>query len=88
LGHVGENGEVLPPFEWDEERRLHLRCQLDALFFHLYDLGREATTYILDTFPIVREHDEEQFGRYRTKELILHYFKAYAAGDMEAWVEG
>jgi hypothetical protein len=25
-----------PPFRWDEERRFHLRCELDAAFFHLY----------------------------------------------------
>jgi hypothetical protein len=88
MGYVDEHGEVRPPFAWDEERRLHLRCQLDALYFHLYGLGREDAAYILDTFPIVREHDLRDFGRYRTKDLILHYYNAYAAGDMEAWVEG
>jgi hypothetical protein len=25
-----------PPFRWDEERRFVLRCELDAVFFHLY----------------------------------------------------
>jgi hypothetical protein len=25
-----------PPFYWDEERRLLLRCELDAAYFHLY----------------------------------------------------
>jgi len=33
----GYNG---PPFIWDEERRFDIRCELDALFFHLY-LGTE-----------------------------------------------
>lgn len=88
MGYVDEDGEVREPFEWDEERRLHLRCQLDALYFHLYDLDREDAAYILDTFPIVREHDERDYGHYRTKDLILHYYNAYAAGDMSAWVEG
>ena len=32
--------------------------------------------------------DREQFGKYRTKELILHYWSAYNAGDMGAWVAG
>ena len=36
MGYVSENGEVKPPFAWDEERRLHLRAKLDAVFFHLY----------------------------------------------------
>lgn len=30
-----------PPFIWDEERRFAIRCELDALYFHLY-LGDEA----------------------------------------------
>jgi hypothetical protein len=34
----GWNG---PPFQWDEERRFLLRCELDATFFHLY-LGTES----------------------------------------------
>lgn len=25
-----------PPFRWNEERRFQIRCELDALFFHLY----------------------------------------------------
>src|SRR3546814_15366199 len=36
MGLVDRNGEVLPPFEWDEERRLKLRAKLDALYFILY----------------------------------------------------
>ena len=86
MGYVDDEGEALPPFAWDEERRLHLRCQLDALYFHLYGLSREDADYILETFPIIKRHDVEQFGRYRTKDLILHYYNAYAAGDMDAWV--
>jgi len=87
MGYVNEEGKVRAPFVWDEERRLHLRCQLDALYFHLYGLTREEADYVLETFPIVKRHDHERFGRYRTKELILHYTNAYTAGDLEAWVE-
>ncbi|KKL13209.1 hypothetical protein LCGC14_2528080, partial [marine sediment metagenome] len=36
MGYVDEGGDVKPPFQWDEERRLHLRTKLDAVFFHLY----------------------------------------------------
>lgn len=77
-----------PPFAWDEERRLHLRCQLDALYFHLYGLSRDDITDILETFPIVKRQDKAAFGRFRTWELIDAYFRAYAAGDMGAWVKG
>ena len=56
LGHDG------PPFVWDEEERRHLRARLDALYFHLYGLGRDDARYVLDTFPIVRREDEAAFG--------------------------
>jgi len=62
------------PFVWDEERRAHLRAELDALYVHLYGLTRDELDYILDTFPIVRRRDEEQWGEYRTKRLVLEAF--------------
>ena len=80
LGHDG------PPFPWDEEERRHLRARLDALYFHLYGLTREDAAYVLDTFPIVRREDEAAFGRYRTRELVLAYMNALAAGDAETRV--
>lgn len=60
-----------PPFHWDEDRRFHLRCELDAAFFHLYGLSREEADYIMDTFPIVKRKDEARYGDYRTKRVIL-----------------
>ena len=71
------------PFTWDAEERRHLRARLDALFFHLYGLSRDDAGYILDTFPIVRKQDIKEFGSYRTKNLILAYMSALAAGDTE-----
>ena len=69
------------PFLWDPEVRRHLRARLDALYFHLYGLSREDAAYVLDTFPIVRRHDEAACGRFRTRDLILAYVNALAAGD-------
>ena len=42
---------------------------------------RHTAAYILDTFPIVRCHDEAAFGNYRTKAMVLAYYNALAAGD-------
>ena len=81
LGHHGD------PFPWDEEARRHLRARLDALYFHLYGLSREDAAYILDTFPIIQRQDQAQFGRYRTKALILAYMNALAAGDATSVVD-
>ena len=73
-----------PPFIWDEEERCHLWARLDALFFHLYGLSRDDADYILSTFPIVQREDEAQFGAYRTRDLVLAYMNALAAGDTES----
>ena len=69
---------------WDEEGRRHSRARLDALFFMLYGLDRDAVSYILNTFPIVREQETAVYnGRYRSKDLILGYMSAFAAGDSD-----
>ncbi len=67
-----------PPFRWDPDRRFQLRCELDAAFFHLYEINREDADYILDTFPIVRRNDEKEHGEYRTKRVILELYDAFA----------
>ena len=77
-----------PPFIWDEEERRHLRARLDALYFILYGLSREDAAYVLETFPIVRREDEAAFGKYRTRDLVLAYMNALAAGDTGTVVAG
>jgi hypothetical protein len=72
LGHVGA------PFRWDDDRRALLRAELDAAFFHLYELTREETEHILETFPIVRSNEENAFGEYRSRRLILAAYDAMA----------
>ena len=72
-----------PPFAWKEEERRHLRARLDALYFHLYGISKEDASYIMDTFPIVRNQDVDEFGSYRTKEMVLAYMNALAAGDTD-----
>ena len=82
LGYEG------PPFGWDEEDRRHRRARLDALYFMLYGLTDDEVTHVLEAFPIVRQKDEAQFGRYRTLDLILGYLRALRAGDTETTVRG
>ena len=71
---------------WDEEEPRHLRARLDALYFYLYGMSRDAAEYVLDTFPIVRREDAAAFGTYRTRDMTLAYMNALAAGDTEAVV--
>jgi hypothetical protein len=37
-----DTGFNAPPYRWNEDRRFHIRCELDAAFFHLY-LGPAAS---------------------------------------------
>ena len=71
LGYLDLNGQVLPPFAWDEVLRRRRMLALDALFFYLYGLDVETAAYIMDTFSIVREQDEKKFGVYSTRDMIV-----------------
>jgi hypothetical protein len=96
LGHVDAAGEVLPPFVWDEDRRLRLRAKLDALYFILYgvfDPGRLAESrddirYIYSTFPIVEREETAKWGSYRSRDLCLAWINALIAGRPDAEVVG
>ena len=39
---------------------------------------RDAVSYIMDTFPIVSRNDEEKWGDYRTKRVVLEIYDAMA----------
>jgi len=80
---IAEDGIPLPPFKWDETRRATLRAQLDAYYAKLYGLTRNELRYILDpkevygpdfpgeTFRVLKEKEEKQYGDYRTRRLVL-----------------
>ncbi len=88
VGHVDEAGEVLPPFEWDEERRFHLKAKLNALYFHLYGITkRDDVRYIFSTFKIVERDEVSHFGLYKSQELCLAWMSALAAGDTDARIK-
>lgn len=77
LGHDG------PPFAWNEDRRAHLRAELDAFYARAYGLTRDELRYILDpadvkgpdypseTFRVLKEKEIRQHGEYRTRRLVL-----------------
>ncbi len=94
LGHVDGEGNVLPPFAWDEMRRLHLRAKLDALYFILYGVfdpadreqSRDDIRYIYSTFPIVERQELAAHDRYLSRDLCLAYVNALDAGQPDAAV--
>jgi hypothetical protein len=77
-GFAADVGDSGSPFRWDDERRVLLRAELDAAYFHLYAVEREDVDYVMETFPVVRKRDEARFGEYRTKRLILEIYDAMA----------
>ncbi|WP_338504441.1 hypothetical protein V6R86_10735 [Sphingomonas kaistensis] len=95
LGHVDAAGEVLPPFIWDEERRLRLRAKLDALYFILYGIydpensatSRDEIRYIYSTFPAVERQEIAKWNSYRSRDLALAWISALMAGRPDANVE-
>ena len=87
MGHADETGDTKPPYPWDEDRRLHLRAKLDAVFFHLYGVtDRDDVRYVYSTFPIVERQEMGAYGHYRSRDLCLAYMNALAAGVPDAEV--
>jgi hypothetical protein len=70
-----------PPFVWDEDRRFQVRCELDALYFHLYGISRAGLSDVIEGFSIVRRRDEGAYGEYRTKRVILEIYDAMAEAE-------
>jgi len=88
MGYVEADGKVKTPFMWDEERRLHLRAKLDAMYFHLYGINnRSDVRYIYSTFPIVEREEGTKWGSFRSRDLCLAYMNALAAGHPDAVVD-
>ncbi|GAB4367785.1 MAG: N-6 DNA methylase [Elainellaceae cyanobacterium] len=62
------------PFHWNEERRFLLQCELDAAYFHLYNLQREDVAFVMETFAIIKRKNEQKHGFYRTRDRILDVY--------------
>jgi hypothetical protein len=86
-GFARDLGVEGPPFAWDQEERRHWMAQVDALMFSLYGLSLEEADYIVSTFTTIRDQDRDAFGSYRTRDLILAYMRAQAAGDFDSQVD-
>lgn len=95
-----QGGIPFPPFKWDEERRAHLRAELDAYYALLYGLERDELRYILDpkevhgedfpgeTFRVLKDKEIKQHGEYRTRRLVLvAYDRLRPTWDMPAHLE-
>ena len=82
---LGYNGS---PFVWDDNRRHCLKCELDAIFVHMYQLERTDLEWILDapppgsSFPSLKNNEMKEFGEYRTKRYVLHAYDQLERGEL------
>lgn len=63
------------PGELNEDARLQLRAEIDAIVARdLFGLTRNELEYILTTFPTQKRYQEETYGEFRSRRLILECF--------------
>ena len=76
------------PFRWNDARRHRLRCELDAVFAHMYRLDRVDLEWILDaeepseSFPALKNNELKEFGEYRTQRYALDAYDRIARGEL------
>ena len=77
-----------PPFPWDKLRRHRLKCELDAIFAHMYQLDRSDLEWILDapspssSFPTLKRNEIDEFSEYRTQRYILYAYDQLGRGEI------
>ena len=77
-----------PPFPWDDRGRHRLKCELDAIFAHMYGLDRTQLAWILDSatpsvsFPTLKRNEQRAFDEYRTRRYVLHAFDQLRLGEL------
>ena len=94
LGYDGQ------PFAWDEDRRAHLRAELDGWYALAYGLTRDELRYVLDpkdvmgadypseTFRVLQKNEIAKHGEYRTRRLVLAAYDALVTSGMRPRTEG
>jgi hypothetical protein len=88
------------PFAWDEERRAHLRADLDAWYALAYGLSRDELRYVLDpkevmgadypseTFRVLQKNEIAKYGEYRTARLVMAAYDRLVSEGMRPRIEG
>ena len=82
------------PFGWNVARRSQLRAELDAWYARAYGLTRDELRYILDpadvmgegypseTFRVLKNNEQAEFGEYRTQRLVLEAWDKLESGEL------
>jgi hypothetical protein len=58
----------------DTGDRSQLRAEIDAYVAHLYGLSRDDFSYVLDTFPVLKNKEMKTFGEFMSKRKCLEEY--------------
>ena len=72
-----EFGYTSPPAQWNDETRMEMICELNAIYLHLYGLSEDETNHVLDSFRALETSETTIYGEFRTRRLTMEYFKKY-----------
>ena len=93
-GFAKDMGFQGAPFAWNVARRSQLRAELDAWYARAYGLTRDELRYILDpadvmgegypseTFRVLKNNEQAEFGEYRTQRLVLEAWDKLESGEL------
>lgn len=76
-----------PPYVWDDDRRLQLKCEIDGIIAYIYQLDRADLEWILDaqypseSFRGLKNKEVAKWGEYRTMRLVLDSYDRLARGE-------
>lgn len=71
---IGDYASYIKSFIQIREPQINLRYEPNTTYFYLYGIERDDVDYIMETFPIVKRKDEQKYGEYRTKRVILEIY--------------
>ncbi len=81
-GMDAECGPITCPRE-----RLKAIAKIEAIVAgKLFGLSRDEAAHVLESFPLVRRKECEEYGEFRTKRLTLQYLNELRAGDIHCEV--
>lgn len=76
-GFVDPVDEDVMPGELDEDRRLELRAEIDAIVAaDVYGIDRDELEFVMSTFPTAARYETSLYGEFRSAGLVLDAYDA------------
>jgi hypothetical protein len=73
-----DDGDI--PGELDDDRRLEMRAQIDAIVAaDVYGLARAELEFILSAFPTVARYETTRYGEFRSGRMVLEAYDSIAS---------